>query len=220
MSAETDYFSQYLTTKSSYQNQNENFEMKDNPEISKEYSFDEFVPEKASDESKLDSLLRQSTQYASRSLERIGGVYPDMKKFISDLVIDSYENASLTGTGEQGRQREAPAWLKRAFQGDENTLGGIGQGKTSPELQEISEEVSRGYTSPKTHGEERIGTLIGDITSSFMGGKRSIKNNLLVPLGANIIEEGMDVAGFDKTAQGKGKAAGWFLLGLGANTNE
>ena len=227
MSAEIDYFSQFLPEKVSYESDNIPQDIKTaNQKEEKEFSFDDYLPEKSSNESKFDSLLRQSTQYASRAVERIGGLIPDAKKFIADTILDSYEKASLGIENEikpGEKQREAPEWLRNVLETNTEALGGVlGSalgGKTSPELKEFSEEATGGYTKPKTYAEEKIGTVIGDITSSLLGGNRSIKNNLLIPIGANLVESILETAGFDKTKQTYGKMGAWVLLGGASNIN-
>lgn len=224
MSAEPDYFSQFLpakVSKSSFSSAEPISAKETQIEEPKPFSFDDYLPRNSSEESKVDSALRQSTQYASRALERVGGFIPDAKNFISNILIDSYEKAAL-GFGDEkegNKQREAPEWLKDLFKGSPGELGGGEGAKTSPELKEISEKVSGGYTEPKTPSEEKIGSIVGDITSSLLGGNKSIKNNLLVPLGANLFESGLEQTGFDKSAQTYGKNASWFLMGLAANAN-
>jgi len=224
MSAQPDYFSKYLPKQSTSEPKEvAGFEEKKPQKEDKEksFSFDSYLPDKAPEESKFESLLRQSTQYASRALERVGGFIPDAKKFVSDLILESYEKADL-GFDEivsEEKKREAPERLKNLFSSNPEVSGSLPGTMTSPELRESSEKISGGYTTPKTPAEEKIGNVVGDITSSLLGGKKSIKNNLLVPIGANLIESGLEMTGFDKKAQAYGKQGAWFLLGSAANTN-
>lgn len=214
MNKETDYFSKYLPSNITYSQPQE--EKKKLDQKSDKFNFENYLPETFPEENKFDSLLRQGAQYSSRALERVGGFYEDTRNFIKNIVISSYENAALSGR-EPKKQREAPEWLKNLFESSPGEMGI--SGPTSSELREISEEITGGYTKPRTFAEEKIGNVIGDITSSLLGGKKSIKNNLFIPLGANLIETAMETANFEKKSQTYGKLGSWFLMGLAANKN-
>ncbi len=219
MTSSTNFFSKYKPDnfKKPVQTQTQ---VESPVEEKKEFSFKDFKPEEFPEETKFDSLLRQSAQYASRAIERIGGFIPDTKNFLSDLIIDSYEKAGVA-LGEGEKQREAPEWLQSALGRNKKMemTGNITSGPTSSKLKEFSEKATKGYTKPRSYAEEKIGNVVGDISSSLLGGNKSIKNNLLVPIGANMVESALETMGFDKEKQTFGKLGSWFLLGTAANAN-
>lgn len=228
MNQTDDYFSQYLAKQPSLKqnrdqpNQIIEFEQPENDE--KEFSFDDYTPNEFPEESKFDSLLRQSTQYASRALERLGGIGKDTKDFVGRMIIDSYEKATIGNSESLGKppekQREAPEWLKSTLgQTESPFIGGFTEGPSSEELKQFSEDITQDYTKPRTYAEEKIGNTVGDIASSLLGGNRSVKNNLLVPIGANLAESLFEKFGAKKDKAALGKAASWFLLGSAANVN-
>jgi len=175
-------------------------------------------PPQFEEETSEEKMRRQATQYTSRGVERVGGFLGDIQNFLGDLVISSYENAGLTGYIPEKR-RDAPEWLKRGVGKSEYSQK---QYPTSSDVRKISEGVSEGYTTPRSKEEEYIGNVVGDVVSTFMPGgstKKSISNNLLVPLGANLVEKGIEQFSDDPKAATFGKIGSWFLLGNMANAN-
>lgn len=175
-------------------------------------------PPEFEEESSEQKMRRQATQYGSRGLERVGGFMGDIHNFLGDLVISSYENAGLTGFIPEKR-RDAPEWLKRAVGKSEYSQK---QFPTSGDLRNISEGISGGFTAPRSKDEEYVGNVVGDVVSTFLPGttaKKSIYNNLLVPLGANLVEKGIEQYSDDPRASTYGKIGSWFVLGNMANAN-
>lgn len=184
------------------------------------FGVEQFAPE-----STPEFAARRTAQLASSGAERAGGLVGDIKNSIKDLVLGSYENATLSSgdydinkVGKGTKQREAPDWLRNMFE----SKPAVGfDAPSSPELREASEKATGGYTKPRNEEEEFTRNLFGDITASLLPGgpNRSITNNLLIPTGANIIKKGVEKFTGDDRKATIAQTGAYFLLGLMGNAN-
>lgn len=87
---------------------------------------------------------------------------------------------------------------------------------TSASLQKKSEELSQGYTSPKTAFEEKADEFVGDVASMMLPGtgKFSVGRVLGIPLVGAMTEEGIRHVTDDESKAAIGKSGVMFALDL------
>jgi hypothetical protein len=75
---------------------------------------------------------------------------------------------------------------------------------TSEKLREFTEQASQGYLEPQNEFESRVGELQQDITSMMTPGSNvySLARNIGIPVVANLVKEGINIAGGDKIGTG------------------
>jgi hypothetical protein len=90
---------------------------------------------------------------------------------------------------------------------------------TSASLQEKSEKLTLGHTSPKTEFEKKGDEFLGDVASSMLPGgpAYSLARNIGIPLAGALAKEGIQSATGDEKKGNWGKLATMFMLDLIAN---
>jgi len=174
------------------------------------------------DEGMFDYLLRGATRLASRGAEQLLGSFGNTEKFAKDLLTNFPQTAGVVG------------WAISEYIGQENwerlIKGRPGQQQrlpTSSELKRVSQEASKGYTSPKTKGEKELDELTEDIVSTFnpltrfMPGSRFQRaaNHFLIPAAANVTKKVVNDLGFGEDTANLAKMSVWLPLSLANNIN-
>lgn len=130
-------------------------------------------------------IERNVAQQTSRGLETFGGMAGDLYQFAKSLLKDS-------------------PTLSKAAKYISPITSGLGEHlPTSESLRETSKKYGQGYLEPKSPHEERAGEIMQDI-SSFMvpgSGQYNLMRNIGIPIAANVVKEGIKLAG------GEGDAA-------------
>jgi hypothetical protein len=97
---------------------------------------------------------------------------------------------------------------------------------SSEKLKEASEQLTGGYTKPKTKGEEKVQGIVEDVGSTITG--RGIRNpnlrdiainNFTIPAVANVGKIVAEDAGFSENTGNTIKTAIWFPLALWSGVN-
>jgi hypothetical protein len=176
-------------------------------------------PDPTVDEGFFDYAIRNALQYTSRGLEQIAGQYGNIEKFAKDTLANVPERGGFIG--------EAISEYIGKNRWERLVRGPPGQTQTHPtsaQLRQASEELSGGYTSPKTKGEAKVGELVEDIASATSGqfgiGRiPTAANSLLIPAAANATKEIVEGLGFGNEKAQQAKAAVWLPLSLAFNVN-
>lgn len=135
-------------------------------------------------------IERQQARMTSRGLETIGGTIGDLRDFTKSLLPESLGKGLFGAVGE-------------LF-------------PTSKELKEKSQEITKGYTTPKNELEKFGDELIEDVTSmaSPGAGKYNLARNIGIPIVANLAKEGVKYTGLNEGNQAASKVGTMLALDL------
>jgi hypothetical protein len=171
------------------------------------------------EESTLGYIVRNITANASRLGEQFFGRRGNLEKMGKDILSNMPELGGLLGYGLSELMGPA-AWEKmvKGPPGRQQTF------PTSENLKELSQELTGGYTKPKTPGEEKFQGYTEDVGSTI-GGARNISarniavNNLGIPIAANAVKETIEGLGFGTDKATYTKLGVWTALSLLGNVN-
>jgi hypothetical protein len=136
---------------------------------------------------------RHAARIGSRIAETIGGLPGDIGKLIQSGVFSGLEK--LTG------HKASPEVYEEAKKF---------RSPSSTELQELSESLTGGLTSPKTPTEKTIDEYVQTASSLF--GPIKFRRALGIALGAQSAKEGIKILGAGETPQEAAKLGSLFLL--------
>jgi len=152
---------------------------------------------------------------ASRLGEQFFGRVGNLEKVGKDILSSLPQTGGILGWGISkliGQER----W-ERMIKGQGQIL------PTSEQLKELSQEVTKGYTKPKTKGEEHFQKYIEDVGSTIGGRPLNLRNiavnNLGIPLASNVVQDVIEELGFGKNKGLIGKLGSWTFLSLLGNVN-
>ncbi len=165
----------------------------------------------------IDYLARNLTANTSRSLEQIGGFYGNIESLGRGLLTKYPATGGLIGWGIS--QLVGPEKWKE-YVGDKQIL------PTSEDFKKTSEEITKGYTKPKTAGEAAFQEFTEDATAALRGfagrglsrGKMAF-NTLVTPAAANVTKQTLKGLGFSDDQANMAKLATWLPLTLAGNIN-
>lgn len=155
----------------------------------------------------------------------------------TEKVSQSMQDEDLQREIERGQAQVTSRMFERLFGLPGDIIGLVSQVSgakpiiqppTSTQLQQFSEEISKGYTKPKTEFERRAGEFAGDIASFIPGGGatplKMISRIVGVPLIGQIAEETSKALGAKPNAQQYTKYGSMLLsdiiLGRGKGTKK
>jgi hypothetical protein len=237
-----DYFSKFLTPQDleNSENDNENIQLEQpTPEEIKYISDGEYFsqfktpstyqgePEPINEESTLSYLTRNVISNASRGVEILTGRYGDTEKFIKDTLTSYPMAGGLVGWGISSLVGPEH-WenLVKGPPGRRQTL------PTSEDLQEISEDLTGGYTKPHSEGEEHFQRYFKDVAAMFTKrGRNPIQrtlpqrigygafNKIVTPVVANATKDIVEGLGFGEDKGNIAKLITWVPLTLAGNVN-
>lgn len=173
-------------------------------------------PDPTKDESALGYITRNITSNASRLGEQILGRVGNLEKFGTDVLSSLPQAGGILG------------WAISELVGPEKWEKMVkGKGPvfpTSEEIKEFSQSASKGYTKPKTKGEEKFQGFTEDVGSMIGPGRaptaRNIAiNNLGIPAAANAVKEVVNGLGFGESKADVAKLGAWTALSLMGNVN-
>lgn len=183
-------------------------------------------PDNKEQESIFDYLVRNTITNASRLGEQVAGRFGNLEKFGKDLLVNLPQTGGLIGWGIS--QLVGPEKWESMVRGpikDQTLL------PTSEQFKQGSQALTKGYTKPKTKGEERLQGFTEDVGAIFAGGRgvpavplrnpmaqRAI-NTLVIPAVANGTKAIVEDAGFGEDKANMAKMAIWLPLSLAANVN-
>ena len=184
------------------------------------------------DEDTLQYIARNTVANASRIAEQALGSVGNLQKAIKDLGLDKPSTSDLLSWSMEqlvGKER----WDKLDYDETLEKLPQlIPQLPTSEEIKTFSKDVSGGYTSPKTKGEERfqefsedVGSLLLTRNPSALGAKGASKwvkpliNKLLTPAAANATKQTAKELGFSDSIANLVKIGTWLPFSLATNIN-
>lgn len=180
------------------------------------------------DEGMFNYLLRGATRLASRGVEQTLGGPGNTEKFVKDVVSKVPATTGVLG------------WAISELMGPENWQrfikgppGEEQQLPTSSKLKEQSQNITGGYTTPKTKGERELDELTEDVASTFnpltrlnpatrwipAGRLRAAANHFLIPAAANAGKKVVGDLGFGEDAANLTKFSIWLPLSLANNIN-
>jgi hypothetical protein len=171
-------------------------------------------PDPNADESFLQYLARQATTMSSRIIEQGLGRYGNVEKFAKSALLHNPETGGTIGSamsellGQDNWERliMGPGVPQQMF-------------PTSQQFREASETLSKGYTKPKTKGEERFSNFIEDVGATLNRRGNSLNKNIMIPSAANAVEDIIKYLGFGDDAATKAKMAVWMPLSLANQVN-
>ncbi len=177
-------------------------------------------PNPTQDESWLGYMARNIASNASRVVEQVAGRYGNIEKFSKDVLSSNPALGGFLGTAYSellGKDR----WesLVKGSPGQQQLL------PTSEDFKKASQTLTKGYTTPKTKGEEKFQNAIEDIGSTLSGrsapqlNRQSAVNHLLIPAAANVAKETVEGLGFGEDKANLAKIAVWFPAMLANNVN-
>lgn len=208
----------------------QNTEIEEFQEISKtpENTFDPSQFSRKQDETWKEWATRQGVRSTARIVEGLAGNPGNLKKFFKDLIISSYENATLSELDptEYGKkQREAPDWLKNIMlEGNPEMLGG--DYPTTEEIKDIGKDLASilgepGYLDPKNYIEEQLDETLTDFgTLLFPGGPgRGFMQKLGISAVSNMGGEIAGLYGADEKEKQQVKMGLMFMMDLATRGN-
>ena len=173
------------------------------------------------DESTIGYFARNAAALGSRVGEQILGRYGNVEKFAKDMLVKFPEAGGIVGwalselIGKDKWER-----MVKGPPGQEQML------PTSETLKKASQEITGGYTAPKTPGESKFQEKVEDIASTVTG--RTIRNptarniglnNILTPVAAGVTKDIVEDLGFGEDKANLAKLAVWLPLSLASNVN-
>lgn len=177
-------------------------------------------PDPTADEDMFQYLLRGGARTASRLFEQATGSVGNIEKLIKNTLSNLPKTDPVLGW--------AISELVGADRWSEMIKGRPGEEQmypTSQQIKNISQKLTKGYTSPKTKGEERYDEFIEDVGSTLItrgrGGSRiqQAANHLLIPAAANVAKNVVEDLGFGKDKAAMAKTAVWLPAMLYNNVN-
>src|SRR6185436_17891946 len=177
------------------------------------------VAEKNKPEKSQESFFRKTGQYASRAGEILVGASGNLKKAYQQTkdYLQSFLPEKLK-THEENLPQPEESSFEHMFM---NPL-------TSSELREtatkdIAETLggSREYFEPRGKKEEFIGDLTQDITSAFSPGSGPFRfmTKLGAPILGNLVKQGLDYVGADKSTAEKAKLGTMLVTSIAGQSN-
>lgn len=165
----------------------------------------------------IDYLARNLTANTSRVLEQLGGFYGNIESLGRGLLSKYPATGGLIG------------WGISELVGPEKWKQYVGEGQilpTSEDFKKTSEEITKGYTKPKTTGEAAFQEFTEDATAALRGfagrglsrGKMAF-NTLVTPAAANVTKQTLKGLGFSEDQANMAKLATWLPLTLAGNVN-
>jgi len=177
-------------------------------------------PDPTADEDMFQYLLRGSARVASRLFEQGTGSVGNLEKLSKNILSEVPLSTPIIG------------WAISELVGDDRwrqiIKGRPGEEQmypTSQQIKDISQKLTKGYTSPKTKGEERFDEFVEDVGSTLItagrGGTRTQQaiNHLLIPAAANVTKNIVEDLGFGKDKAAMAKTAVWLPMMLWNNVN-
>ncbi len=171
------------------------------------------------EESTFGYFARNISANASRLGEQILGARGNVEKMGKDILTNYPQAGGLLGyalSELMGPER----WerMVKGKPGQEQIL------PTSEQLKEFSQKHTKGYTKPKTAGEEKFQGYTEDIGSTIRGGRagtlRNVAvNNLGIPLASNLVKNTVKDLGFGEDKATIAKLGTWTALSLLGNVN-
>lgn len=174
------------------------------------------------DEGLLDYLLRGKVRLESRVAEQVLGLPGNIEKLANDFV------SNIPGVPQ------TKDFIHKAVSeliGPENVKkimeGPLGKPLFAPssEFKKKSEELTGGYTSPKSKGEKELDEFTEDVVSTFLtrrspqGAMQRVLNHFLIPTAANVTKKIVNDLGFGEDKANLAKMAVWLPLTLANNVN-
>lgn len=203
--------------------------------VSSAFNVAEQIYQKKQPENWWEESVRDITRTGSRAVETIMGLPGDIASFAKTIAGNVPGGAGLSGTAIQGLLGKEG--LKRAAQGPRqgsaasDTLGSIpnfGQ----QELQNLSEVLTGGYTTPQSEWEQKSDEVVKTFTNLMTGGGvrsgvqaatrlpqwgqavASVGRKIGMSIAGESAKEGIKLYGGSPTQQELGKMATLFLTGL------
>lgn len=179
------------------------------PQDQSEFDWGKFEEAKApeKEESISESAQRHAVRTGSRVAEAIAGLPGDVAGFLKHMIL---EYPVLTGPIGYAASKVSPETHKSVIESIPLPPG-------SQDLQQISEEVTGGYTSPKSENEKRSDEVFQDLTLLFMpvkGKLPSFAKTIGTEVAAQLSKEGVKMLGGGDTSQALAKAAAMFTGGM------
>lgn len=169
-------------------------------------------------------IERHSARLTSRGLETIAGIPGDIrevakfsKKYYDENIKPKIPHLNIK---EPESFKQFDETIKPIMDSISNIADWF---PTSSELKETSEELTKGYTSPKTPFEERGDEMFQGIVSSFIPGQgsKSVWRNLIAPIGSVIAKDFVkDLGGNEKQQAITQIGTNLFLSLMGGNANK
>lgn len=176
-------------------------------------------PDPIAEESTLGYFTRNILTNASRVGEQILGKYGNTEKMTKDVLSNFPVSGGLLGL--------AISELVGPEKWEKMVKGETGQQQilpTSAQLKEMSVKGTKGYTEPKTKGEENFQKYVEDIGSTIGGSRAATArnvaiNNVGIPAASNVVEDVVEGLGFGKDKAMVAKLGTWTALSLLGNVN-
>lgn len=175
-------------------------------------------PDPNADEGLFSTFVRGATRIASRGAEQLAGVYGNTEQFLKDTLTNMPKTGGILGWAVS--ELVGPENWKRIVQGNGQML------PTSKDFKKASQELTQGYTKPKTKGETELDEYAEDVfgTMPFSGGLAQTNfqraaNHLLIPAAANVSKKIVKDLGFGEDKANLAKVATWLPLLLANNVN-
>ena len=178
-------------------------------------------PDPTEEESTFGYLARNISAIGSRVGEQLLGRTGNIEKFGKEFVTN--HPSSLGVVGWALSELMGPERWERLVKGPKGRQQIF---PTSEQLKEASQELTGGYTKPKTPGEEKLQEKVEDIASTITG--RTIRtptlrniglNNIVTPIAAGITKDIVKDLGFSEEKSNLAKMAVWFPMSLAFNVN-
>jgi hypothetical protein len=171
------------------------------------------------EESTIGYFVRNIAANASRLGEQVLGRRGNIEKMGMDILTNMPESGGLLGYALS--ELVGPEGWERMIRGK---TGNTQLFPTSEQLKEASEQLTGGYTKPKTEGEKKFQGLTEDIGSTFTGGRQLtprnfLVNNLGIPAASNVVQDVVEGLGFGKDKATYSKLGTWLALSLAGNVN-
>lgn len=182
------------------------------------------------DEDTLQYIIRNTTANASRIAEQALGSVGNLQKGKKELGIEPPSVSDLVNWS-MGQLIGKERWEKLGYEEVMKNLPPmVPQFPTSQEFKEFSQEVSGGYTAPKTKGEEKFQEFTEDVGSVLLsrnpaalakkGASRYLRvaaNKLLIPAAANATKQTAKELGLSDNVANLIKIGTWLPLSLATN---
>lgn len=188
------------------------------------------------EESTIGYFARNIAANASRLGEQFLGKYGNIEKMGKDVLVNFPQAGGLLSWGlsqlvgpetweniiKKGTSGILPNLAEKVL--GEETFSASQVLPTSQKLKEFSQDITGGYTKPKTKGEEKFQEYVEDIGATLGGGRpvtlRNIAvNNLGIPVASNGVKDIVEGLGFGKDKGTVAKLGTWLALSLSGNVN-
>lgn len=179
-------------------------------------------PDPETDENTLGYLARNLVANTSRLGEQIAGRWGNIEKVGKDLLTSvpilggplGWAISELVGPEKWEQIVKGPAKQQML--------------PTSEDLKKVSQDLTGGYTKPKTPEEEKFQGYVEDIGASInraapnLGrtvGRNAAINNFAIPIASNVVKDVVEDLGFGKDKATYAKLGTWTMLSLLGNVN-